>query len=57
MAAAIRDQGAYRADLTVWTYPYVSVFNEEEIYQYRDVPQESLSTEGPQPAAAGQRQA
>ena len=51
------DQGAYRADLTVWTYPYVSVFNEEEIYQYRDVPQESSSAEGPQPAAAGQRQA
>lgn len=36
------EQGAYQAGLNVWNYPYVSVFNEEEIYQYRSVPHEYL---------------
>lgn len=32
------DQGYYPADLEFWEYPYVSVFNQEDIIRYSDSP-------------------
>lgn len=37
------DQGPYVQDVTVATYPYVSVFNRQEIYQYRLVPNKYIN--------------
>lgn len=37
------DQGPYVEGVTVTTYPYVSVFNRQEIYQYRLLPDKYLN--------------
>ena len=37
------DQGAYVQEVTVATYPYVSVFNSQDIYKYRLVPNKYIN--------------
>lgn len=37
------DQGPYVQEVTVATYPYVSVFNSQEIYKYRLVPNKYIN--------------
>lgn len=37
ISAAI-PQGLYRSDFNVFNFPYVSVFDEEKIYEYRELP-------------------
>lgn len=37
------DQGPYVQEVTVATYPYVSVFNSQDIYKYRLVPNKYIN--------------
>lgn len=37
------DQGPYRSFVTIRNFPYVSLFNEEEIFACREIPQEFLN--------------
>lgn len=32
------EQGKYKENITAWNYPYISIFNKEEIWDYREKP-------------------